>query len=62
MSILATGGFDKREACPTGSDKREACATSPNSNCISMLVSWNWLKQYVTLDMPHEELERRLML
>ncbi|MDY0169183.1 MAG: phenylalanine--tRNA ligase subunit beta [Thermoguttaceae bacterium] len=27
-----------------------------------MLVSWNWLKQYVTLDMPHEELERRLML
>ncbi len=27
-----------------------------------MLVSWNWLKQYITLDMPHEELERRLML
>ncbi len=27
-----------------------------------MLVSWNWLKQYVALDMPHEELERRLML
>ncbi len=27
-----------------------------------MLVSWNWLKQYVTLDMPHEELARRLML
>jgi len=27
-----------------------------------MIVSWNWLKQYVTLDMPHEELERRLML
>ncbi len=27
-----------------------------------MLVSWNWLKQYVVLDMPHEELSRRLML
>ncbi len=25
-----------------------------------MLVSWNWLKQYVPLDMPLEELERRL--
>jgi phenylalanyl-tRNA synthetase beta chain len=27
-----------------------------------MLVSWNWLKQYVALDMPIEELERRLMM
>ena len=27
-----------------------------------MLVSWNWLKQYVTLDMPLEEFERRLMM
>jgi phenylalanyl-tRNA synthetase beta chain len=27
-----------------------------------MLVSWNWLKQYVHLDMPHAELERRLMM
>ena len=27
-----------------------------------MLVSWNWLKQYVTLDMPLKELERRLMM
>jgi len=27
-----------------------------------MLVSWNWLKQYVLLDMPHEELARRLMM
>ncbi|HLA85711.1 MAG TPA: phenylalanine--tRNA ligase subunit beta [Thermoguttaceae bacterium] len=27
-----------------------------------MLVSWNWLKQYVTLDMPHSELETRLMM
>src|SRR3972149_5641133 len=27
-----------------------------------MLVSWNWLKQYVTLDMPIEELGRRLMM
>jgi phenylalanyl-tRNA synthetase beta chain len=27
-----------------------------------MLVSWNWLKQYVTLDMPLAELERRLMM
>jgi phenylalanyl-tRNA synthetase beta chain len=27
-----------------------------------MLVSWNWLKQYVTLDMPIAELERRLMM
>ncbi|MGD0383398.1 MAG: phenylalanine--tRNA ligase subunit beta [Thermoguttaceae bacterium] len=27
-----------------------------------MLVSWNWLKQYVALDMPLEELERRLMM
>ncbi|HEY2882887.1 MAG TPA: phenylalanine--tRNA ligase subunit beta [Pirellulales bacterium] len=27
-----------------------------------MLVSWNWLKQYVPLDMPVEEFERRLLL
>jgi phenylalanyl-tRNA synthetase beta chain len=27
-----------------------------------MLVSWNWLKQYVPLDMPVEELSRRLMM
>ena len=27
-----------------------------------MIVSWNWLKQYVALDMPLEELERRLMM
>jgi phenylalanyl-tRNA synthetase beta chain len=27
-----------------------------------MIVSWNWLKQYVTLDMPHSELETRLMM
>jgi len=27
-----------------------------------MLVSWNWLKQYVTLDMPLAELENRLMM
>ncbi len=27
-----------------------------------MIVSWNWLKQYVNLDMPLEELERRLMM
>ena len=27
-----------------------------------MLVSWNWLKQYVPLDMPSEDLERRLMM
>ena len=27
-----------------------------------MLVSWNWLKQYVLLDMPAAELERRLMM
>jgi phenylalanyl-tRNA synthetase beta chain len=27
-----------------------------------MLVSWNWLKQYVALDMPHAELEARLMM
>lgn len=27
-----------------------------------MLVSWNWLKQYVPLDMPLEELQRRLMM
>src|SRR5690242_18950413 len=27
-----------------------------------MLVSWNWLKQYVPLDMPPEEFERRLLL
>lgn len=27
-----------------------------------MLVSWNWLKEYVTLDMPVAELERRLMM
>ncbi|MBU4271344.1 MAG: phenylalanine--tRNA ligase subunit beta [Planctomycetes bacterium] len=27
-----------------------------------MLVSWNWLKQYVPLDMPLEELQRRLTL
>lgn len=27
-----------------------------------MLISWDWLKQYVTLDMPPAELERRLMM
>jgi phenylalanyl-tRNA synthetase beta chain len=27
-----------------------------------MIVSWNWLKQYVPLDMPVAELERRLMM
>jgi phenylalanyl-tRNA synthetase beta chain len=27
-----------------------------------MIVSWNWLKQYVSLDAPVEEVERRLML
>jgi phenylalanyl-tRNA synthetase beta chain len=27
-----------------------------------MIVSWNWLKQYVPLDMPLEEFERRLMM
>jgi phenylalanyl-tRNA synthetase beta chain len=27
-----------------------------------MIVSWNWLKQYVSLDMPLAELERRLMM
>jgi len=27
-----------------------------------MIVSWNWLKQYVLLDMPLEELEQRLMM
>ncbi len=27
-----------------------------------MIVSWNWLKQYVPLDMPSAELERRLMM
>lgn len=27
-----------------------------------MIVSWNWLKEYVTLDMPVQELERRLMM
>jgi phenylalanyl-tRNA synthetase beta chain len=27
-----------------------------------MIVSWNWLKQYVPLDMPLEELQRRLMM
>ncbi|MFZ5833510.1 MAG: phenylalanine--tRNA ligase subunit beta [Planctomycetota bacterium] len=27
-----------------------------------MIVSWNWLKDYVSLEIPSEELERRLML
>ncbi|MBN1911483.1 MAG: phenylalanine--tRNA ligase subunit beta [Pirellulales bacterium] len=27
-----------------------------------MIVSWNWLKQYVDLDMPLAELEQRLMM
>ena len=27
-----------------------------------MLVSWNWLKQYVALDMPHDELVDRLTM
>ena len=27
-----------------------------------MIVSWNWLKQYVRLEVPVEEFERRLML
>jgi phenylalanyl-tRNA synthetase beta chain len=29
---------------------------------LLMIVSWNWLKQYVPLSMPPEEFERRLML
>ncbi len=27
-----------------------------------MIVSWNWLREYVALDVPREELERRLMM
>lgn len=27
-----------------------------------MIVSWSWLKEYVKLDMPREELEQRLMM
>jgi phenylalanyl-tRNA synthetase beta chain len=27
-----------------------------------MIVSWNWLKEYVSLDMPVAELQRRLMM
>jgi phenylalanyl-tRNA synthetase beta chain len=27
-----------------------------------MLVSWNWLKQYVPIDRPVEEVEARLMM
>lgn len=27
-----------------------------------MLVSWNWLKEYVSLDLPASEVERRLMM
>jgi phenylalanyl-tRNA synthetase beta chain len=27
-----------------------------------MIVSWNWLKEYLTLDMPPAEFERRLMM
>ena len=27
-----------------------------------MIVSWNWLKQYVPLEMPVVELEQRLMM
>ena len=27
-----------------------------------MIVSWNWLKQYVPLTLPAEELTRRLMM
>src|SRR5512141_2877374 len=27
-----------------------------------MIVSWNWLKQYVVLDMSADELTRRLMM
>ncbi len=27
-----------------------------------MIVSWNWLEQYVTLDMPPAEMEHRLMM
>ena len=27
-----------------------------------MIVSWNWLKEYVRLDMTPEELEMRLMM
>src|SRR5580698_5402543 len=27
-----------------------------------MLISWNWLSDYVDLDMPPEELEQRLMM
>jgi len=27
-----------------------------------MIISWNWLKEYVVLDMPFAELQRRLMM
>src|SRR5688572_3234265 len=27
-----------------------------------MIVSWNWLKDYVPLSMPRDEVERRLMM
>ncbi|HJS07732.1 MAG TPA: phenylalanine--tRNA ligase subunit beta, partial [Pirellulales bacterium] len=27
-----------------------------------MIVSWNWLKEYVDLDLPATDVERRLML
>ena len=27
-----------------------------------MIVSWNWLKQYVSATLPAEEAERRLMM
>ena len=27
-----------------------------------MIVSWNWLKQYVPLDMSLDELQRRVMM
>ncbi len=38
-------------------------ASNPQSLVpTKMIVSWNWLKQYVALDMPSTELERRLMM
>src|SRR5258708_5906950 len=36
--------------------------TWPLEDAIPMIVSWNWLKEYVLLDMPAAELERRLMM
>ena len=43
-------------------DRQHGAAVDSPPETPPMIVSWNWLSQYVRLDMPVEELTRRLAL